>query len=267
MTSLRRWGGGLFASGAVGLLVGPVVAIALLSLSPSAALEFYRQPAGASLEWWWHPFADHTWAIALGTSLLAGSMASMFTIAVVVPAACAWRLNDSSFGRTALVLTLLAWLISPVSLAAGASRTVTLLGLFDSIPGLALSHVAVVLPAASLVCLSRFGQSGVAEFHSARVLGATPFTAAVTWLLVRHRVTIPAAFIVGLMTSMAEATITLFVTDLRTLTITRRALAGTNFSVEPSVFAVMTIWLACAYAIAYLVTRGEVDHDARSTHR
>ena len=131
--------------------------------------------------------------------------------------------------------------------------------LFDTVVGLALSHLALTVPITVFVLGTRFRATPLGLYTVARGLGATPLRATLAWLRSTQRATLAACFAAGILTSISEVTVTLYVTDTRVITLARRALSGIARNIEPTGFAAMTIWLAIAAVAAFLLARSMED--------
>lgn len=250
-----RTGLGVIAGLIVGIFVLPLVAVALLSLSRSPGLEFYATPSDISFRWWAALARSPTWGTALVTSLTIATGSALVGLAMSLPLACRWRLARDRAAAAVLGAGGLILLLPPIVVALGMARLADITGLFDTSLGLSLAHAAIVLPVVSLILVSRFEARSTRPFETARALGAGPIAAAITWLSAEHRLTLAAAAAAGILTSMSEATITIFVTDTRVMTIAREALSGLTQGMSPTTFAAFAAWIVLASAAAVSLER------------
>jgi len=247
------------------ILVFPVLAVGLLSFSGSTGMDFYAQPSMASLKWWGELFLDESWARALVGSLIVATISTSLAMLVAVPAVALWRVREARSLSIGMGLVSLAFFVPGVITAVGLYMMSVEIGLFDSISGLALAHLGVTLPVAIFILRRRLGGSSLTCFLVARSLGASSGRALLTWLSVAHRPTILAATLVSFMTSLSEATITLFLTDTRLVTLPRRVVSGLSQDIEPTGFAAMLLWFALVFLVVFLMSPAEPSHRGDSS--
>jgi putative spermidine/putrescine transport system permease protein len=237
------------------VLLAPVVATGLLSFSGSEGMDFYANPSSASLRWWTVLLTDTSWAKAFGLSLAVASLSTTAAVAIAAPAVSLWRVTGSPFIALAMTLAGLAFLVPGVIIAVGLYTVFVRAGLFDTIGGLALAHLSVTLPVVVYVLRQRLGAADTAAWSVARSLGAGPPRALLTWLMADHRPTLAAATAAAFMTSLSEATITLFVTDTRVVTLPRRVVSGLAQDIDPSGYAAMLLWFGGVFLVTCLLRR------------
>lgn len=225
------------------ILTVPLLLIALLSFSPTAGLDFFSDSVHASFNWWCQLMFEPQWLSALTTSLMIASLSTPFTLAMALPLCCRWRLYRDKVAFAILIVSAAVLLLPPVVVALSAVRLLQSVGLFDTIIGVAMVHSLLSLPVVSILCVSRTEARPVGAFEAARSLGALPITACMTWLLAEHRATLVGAFAVGVLTSMSEATVTIFITDTAVHPIAREALSGLTQNMSPTSFAAFSVWL------------------------
>ena len=234
------------------VLLTPLGAIGLLSLSPTSGMDLFQQ-CRPSLRWWILLFTDQSWLAAIGTSLLVATASSLLSLLLALPVAMLGRLSGSRLAQRTLVVGGLSYCVPPIVLAVGLYQLVIRLGLFDSVAGLALAHMAFTLPVASFVLAARFRITPTSYYLVARGLGARPAFAAVTWLLATQRSTLAACFGAGVLTSISEVIVTLYLTDTKVVTMAKRAVSGIARDVEPTGFAAMVAWMAFVVVVVVLV--------------
>ena len=235
-------------------LVAPMVGMGLLSLSPTSGMDIFStwRP---SLRWWSALFTDASWLTAVGTSLFVAVGSASLALALALPPVMCWRLRPSRVLEGTLFFASLSYGVPPIVLAVGLYGMVMRAGLFDTSIGLALSHLAFTVPIAIFVLSTRFRATPLGLYTVARGLGATPLHAALSWLRSTQRGALAACFGAGILTSISEVTVTLYVTDTRVMTLARRALSGIARNIEPTGFAAMTMWLVIAAAVALPLAR------------
>jgi ABC-type spermidine/putrescine transport system permease subunit II len=235
------------------LLSAPVIAVGLLSFSGSAGMDFYARPTNASLRWWAALLTDFSWSSALATSTGVAVISTAVALAIVTPAVSVWRVSGSRSLAVAMTATCLAFLVPPVVIAVGLYVAIARAGLFDTVLGLSLAHLSVTLPVATFILRHRLAHADISSFSVACTLGASPTRALATWLLAGHRPTLAAAAAAAFMSSLSEATITLFLTDTRVITLPRRVVAGLSQDIDPSGYAAMLAWFLGAILVAWVL--------------
>lgn len=226
-----------------GLLILPVGAVLLFSLSPSTAMDVYhRWPPSA--RWWEMLASDPRWPTAFATSATVGLLSAVVGLAVALPAVLFWRLTANRVAGRLLFLAGVPVCLPPVVLAVGMYEGISTIGLFDTIAGLSLAHVAFTTAVSVFVLSGRFQSESLVLYSTARGLGASPFRAAVTWLVATQGATLIGAIAAGMLISMSEVTVTIYVTDTKVVTVSRMVLSGISRDVNPTGFAAMAVWIA-----------------------
>ncbi|MDP2433155.1 MAG: hypothetical protein Q8O33_14170 [Pseudomonadota bacterium] len=225
------------------VLTAPLVLLALLSLSPTTGLDFFSDPIHASIDWWHQLLFEPQWLSALTTSLLIASLSTPFAVVIALPLSCRWRLYRDKVALAILIASATVLLFPPVVVALSATRLLQAVGLFDTVLGVAFVHGLMSLPVVALLFVSRLEARPIGTFEAARALGALPIAAGAAWLLAEHRATLVGAIAVGVLTSMSEATVTIFVTDTAVRPVTREALSGLTQDMSPTSFAAFSVWL------------------------
>lgn len=225
------------------------VSLGMLSLSPSSGLDVY-----AKLEFsgkWWVAFSqDAGWREAAVSSLGVACLSTAFTLALTLPVALYWYLKNWTWCGRVLLMTGVGLCLPPIVMALGLQKLMFLIGLFDTRLGLAIGHLVYTLPAAASVLAAGFITSSRTEFLAAQSLGASDVRSSLTWLLCRQERTLIATLTVSVLISLAEATITIYVTDTNVPTLVRKVLSGAARDISPSVFAsFVTVLLATGVAI------------------
>ena len=245
---MRHASKGLLVALTVGV-VAPLGAVALLSLSPSSAMDFYsRWPP--SLRWWRALLLDNQWHMAFVTSVLAGAASAAIAFVVVVPSAVYARLTGSRTASMSLGLSSIPLAIPPIVLAVGLYQLILRLDLFDTVLGLVVAHLPFTVATISLITTAGFRSESIAIYHTARALGASPPRAAMTWLNACQRFTLASAVGVAVLISMSEATVSLYVTDIYVVPLSRKVLSGISRDINPTGFAAMAMWVAVLLPIA-----------------
>lgn len=240
-------------------LAVPVIAITLFSLSPSTAMDFYhRWPP--SLRWWVALTQDGRWQTAFLTSMSIGAMSSALGMVLTLPAVLLERITRSPKSTWVLLIARAPVCVPPIVLAVGLYQLLSRVGLFDTAVGLVLAHTSFTIATAIFILLARFEAEPLALYHVARSLGASPARAALTWLRATQGTTLIGCFAAGMLISMSEVTVTIYVTDTKVLTLSRLILSGITRDVNPTGFAAMATWMFVMGIGFVVLTRSRRDH-------
>jgi putative spermidine/putrescine transport system permease protein len=190
-----------------GLGLAALFALPLTALVVRAVADAWRAPAivpqrlgTRGLE---AAFSGQAWA-AFGNSLAVAVTVTAVALALGWPAARA--LGERRVRRTGPVLLCLAMPLLVPSYATGTGLTEWFLrlGLADTLPGLALAHLVVVLPYVIIVLLGAFGPR-VAELEEmGRTMGLAPLARFQQITLPAVRPTLAAAAFLGFLVSWSE---------------------------------------------------------------
>lgn len=241
--------------GAAIFLTVPLGMIALLSLSPTSGLDFFSNPTNASVKWWHQLILEPQWVRAFATSLLIASLSTPIALIISLPLACRWRLFRDKIALLILMASATVLLLPPIVVAISSARLLQVIGLFETVQGVALIHSLLSLPVVSLLLVSRFEAQPIGTFEAARALGAFPISASTAWLLAEHQATLVGAVAVGVLTSLSEATVTIFVTDTTVRPFVREALSGLTQDMSPTSFAAFGICLFGAGMISIVLEK------------
>jgi ABC-type spermidine/putrescine transport system permease subunit II len=224
------------------VLLAPVVAVAMLSLSPSYGMDVFTRRT-LSDRWWIALSTDPAWVTALANSFLIAAISAAGSLIVTLPATTVWRFTGSRFLYGSLLASGLSFAIPPIVLAVGLYQLLVRISLFDTLLGIAAAHLAFTIPVSAFVLAARFRNTAIDVYLAARSLGAGPFAAALRWLLGTQKATLAGCLAAGILASLSEVTVTIYVTDSRVSTIARRALAGVTHDIQPTGFAFMAAWI------------------------
>lgn len=171
--STRRRGLGRAAAVAFAVLTaGP-----LLVLPVRAAADVWRAPALLPQQWGTRGLdvvlsPGTATATAIGNSLVVAVATTVLALLLAWPAA-RWLATAATTRRVpVLVVLALPLLVPPLAIGAGLAEWFIRLGLTDSLAGLVLAHLVLVLPYVTVVLAPGFGPRVRAAEEAARTLGA-----------------------------------------------------------------------------------------------
>lgn len=223
------------------LLIVPPLLICWLSMSPSSTGSAAYQ--GISFRWYLVLFNNPIWSEAILTSVLVAIISSFLAVIISLPVVTYWRTSERDEVLVIMALGAVSYIIPPIILAIGLFKLTSVLNVFDTIIGLSISHLAYTLPVSIFVFWARFRSDSLELQKIARGLGANPVRATLTWLMAKHKLSIVSGFLAGVLSSMSEVVVTLYVTDISVKTISREALDGITHNFDFTGFAAMTIWM------------------------
>lgn len=172
-------GTGRWAGRTARVLVATIAVAPLLVLPVWAAADAWRAPALLPQSWGTRGLEI---ALAPGTRAVAGTAnAAVVAVATALLAlllgwsAARWLATAPTSRRaTVLVVIALPLLIPPLAIGSGLATWFLRLGLADSLAGIVLAHLVVVLPYVVVVLAPAFTPTVVAAEEAARTLGASP---------------------------------------------------------------------------------------------
>lgn len=249
------WLGRALLLAGLGLLVGPLVFVAINSVNdaPQATAAAWR---GFTLKWYGLLFdrgAGYLDAAAVSARLALVSAAT--AVALALPAAFALVRRRSAATAAAGAAFLLPLALPGIALALGVLR---LLQWFIAIPpflGLVIVHVVLVAPFTLVMLRAAVEGLDIRLEEAAASLGASPLRA---FLLVVVPALSPALFaagVIGFLVSFGEVTVTAFLTTARLLTLPVRIYADVQFDVEPTVNVVSVLVIVATVAALAVVNR------------
>ena len=152
-------------------LVGPLLAIIPLSFNTG---QFFTYPLeGFSLQWYEEVFSSQKWMRAIWHSFVVGTMCTVFSLIIGVPAAVALVKSKIRLKGPISMLIISPIIVSTVGIFFFFAR----IGLTNTLFGLALSHTVLAIPFV-VIAVSASLQSYNDDLTRAAVgLGATPLHA------------------------------------------------------------------------------------------
>jgi len=184
---------------AIAWATGPLYLLLKISLSPPAEVMTAHPtllPHGLTLEHWRRLFAAGQVAAPLVKSLLTASLVALAALLLAAPAAYTLARLPARW-RYAILLGLFACRMLPeVSLALPIAVTFLRWGLLDTIAGLALSHLTLVLPVAAWVLTTSFLTIPRQIEEAAAIDGCSPWQ---TLWRVTLRLATPGLVVAGLL--------------------------------------------------------------------
>lgn len=197
---------GLGRAGAVVLAL--VFALPLAALVVQAFADAWRAPdlvpRELGLRGFREAFADGGAGAAFATSLQVAVVTTLVALAVGWPAARA--LGERRLRRPTPVLVLLGLplLVPPLATGVGLTEWFIRLRLVDTLPGLVLAHLTVVLPYVTLILAAAFGARLTRSEEMARTLGIPPWRCLVLVTLPSVRPLLATAALMGFLVSWSQ---------------------------------------------------------------
>lgn len=231
----------------------PTIVIIGAAFSKSNFLTF--PPVGFSLKWFTAVLSSGAWQQSFEISLLIVVIVCPIALAISVPAA--YALARFKFrGRGAVTLLLSAPLMVPqVALGLALLSYYQRPHLYNTIIGLVIAHVLIVLPYVIRVSLVNLESLDRKVEQAAATLGA-PF-----WRIFKD-ITLPlirpgmvAGVIFASVLSFGELAVTAFIAGPKTTTVPLRIFADVQFSYDPSIAAVSTLFVVVSLIALYLADR------------
>jgi len=242
------WPHGFYVIGGVSLAFLVVPVLIMVPLSFSSAAFFVFPPPGWSLQWYAKYLTGAPWLEATWHSLEIGVLTTILALAAAVPASIAISRLPSRIGMT-IYLWILAPLIMPsIIIAVAVFYVLGQLDLNYTVLGVALGHMILALPIATVVLTAALRNFDRNLERAATSLGAGP-------LRTIRRVTLPilatAVFTAGLfafLQSFDELLIALFVSGINAGTLPKKMWESLQ-ELDPTIAAVSTVLVTFSIAI------------------
>jgi len=240
MFGKSRIGG--FCVGAAGaFLLLPLAAVVPFSLT---AKRFLSMPDGEySLRHYRAIFDPDTWLASIGTSTLVALLSSIVATALATAFGVGLWLRRPASGRLLVGLVLLPIIVPPVTSAVALYFLLAQMGLLDTVAGLVLSHVVMIVPFATIAILSSLSRLDRNLELAARNLGATQFQSIFRVILPNIRFGLFAAWFVSLVMSWEESSVTLFVSGVNVITLPKRIWDNLRLDLDPTVAAISVVMI------------------------
>ena len=241
----------LLACCGYGFMLAPLFVVVVLSFTSGPYLSF--PPPGFSLRWYAALAANAEVLRAAGTSLILAGIVTAVALMAGLPAALAVARGIAPrWVAGALSLPLL---LPTLVIGLGLLMVLQPLGLLATWPGLALGHLAVVLPFVVRLMAGAFANLPAQLDEAAATLGARP-------LQVFLHVTLPlaapgalAAATLSFLLSFDETVISLFLVGPRLTTLPVALFHYAETRVDPLLAALAVVLIGMALAIVLLVDR------------
>ena len=237
-------------------LIAPVVIIVMVSLSSSEYLSF--PPSALSLRWYERFVGDPSWRNAIWVSLQVGGLTMVFATSLGVLAALG-LVRGTFRWRGAIYAFLLSPMIVPTIITAiGLYFLVARIRWTGSILAMALGHTVLALPVVVIVVSATLQGFDERLEQAALSLGAS------RWRALR-KITLPligpgilSAALFAFLTSFDELLIPLFLSGVRSQTLTVKMWNSLQYWMDPSIAAVSTflIGVSAAILVASALLRG-----------
>jgi putative spermidine/putrescine transport system permease protein len=250
---------------AVGLWIAAGVSILLLLIPLAVVIptSFEEQsivawpPRGFTFDWYAEAWTDPKWGDAAMKSLRVGVLATLFAVALGFAAARAvLRLRSATF-RTLFTALVYAPLVVPVILLAiGTYDTQGDIGLLGTTVGLAASHAVLALPFTFTIFLTALANFDRRLEQAAWSLGAKHST---TLRRIVLPIILPSALgacLLAFITSWDEATVAIFQTNGRDVTLPAAFFSEIRSGMQPTIAAIGSLLIATVMALGavyYLV--------------
>ena len=250
----RRWPLFIAAGAVYGYLLVPLFVIVLFSFSDKSFFSF--PPTGFSFEWYVRAWESDYFLVPALRSLVLGAASTLGAAILAVPAALGVRRLRGSAWEPIVEFTIISPLIIP-NLVIGVAFLYYFipLGLIDTVIGILIAHVVIVLPFMFRAILVSIYDLNRQHEEASEILGASPF-------MTFRRITLPslapgvaAGAIFSFIVSFDQFTVTLFVVQRDQVTLPI-AIYNYLFDVnDPVVASVSTVLVVFGLLLTVLVQR------------
>lgn len=245
-------------------LVAPMVAVIILSFSPTERLVFSVQDL--SLRWYADFFWNGRWVLATRNSLVVAG-ATMVT-ATVLGTAAAIGIHFGRFpARSVLLVIFTLPMVTPfIVTAAALFFSLSTIGLAGTLSGLIIGHTIIAIPFVFLSVLATLQTFDATLLRASASLGAAPWLGFLRVLLPLVWPGVAAGAIFAFATSLDEFVITLFLAGPGQFTLPRQMYANVREYMTPTILAAASL-LFCASLLFLGVTEGLRSWSARQRKR
>lgn len=212
-------------------------------------------PHGFTLRWYGVVLHESDWLSAGKRSLIVAAVVT--PIALVLGAPVAYAVVRGRFpGRSALNAALLSPLVLPqVMLGLALLYFLLQLRLLNTILGVAIGHLVVVFPYVVRSVAVSVHNVDTAQERAAAILGAGRLRIIRDVILPALRPGLVAGAIFAAVTSLGELAVTLFVSGPNTTTMPVQIYSHVEYSFDPTVAAVSTLFLLIAVVVLLICDR------------
>jgi putative spermidine/putrescine transport system permease protein len=240
------YGAHVIGAASLAFLVLPV--LIMVPLSFSSAAYFVFPPPGWSLQWYVKYLTGPRWLDATWRSLEIGALTTVLALAAAIPAAIGIARLPSRLGM-AVYLWILSPLIMPsIVIAVAVFYVLGKLNLNYTVAGVALGHMILALPMATVVLTASLRNFDRSLERAAASLAAGP-------LRVLRRITLPilatavfTAALFAFLQSFDELLIALFVSGIDAGTLPKKMWESLQ-ELDPTIAAVSTLLVAFSIAV------------------
>lgn len=223
-------------------LILPIFVVIPVSFSDSKYLEF--PPRAYSLKWYETYLNSFEWLKSTRVSLLAAVLTAL--VATPIGVATAYYINQLTPRLAQLVnlLVILPVIVPNILIAIGLFYVYIRLNLVNTMPGIVLAHTLLALPFVVVTVLSALRAFDSRQEQVARSLGAPRFAAFMRVTLPQIKASVISGALFAFIISLDEVVISLFVAGGENMVITRRMFSALRDSIDPTVAAISTFFIA-----------------------
>ncbi|MGE0716038.1 MAG: ABC transporter permease [Alphaproteobacteria bacterium] len=235
----RSWAMGTYLFLVFFFLMLPVAVVMLASVSNTSYLVV--PPKGVTFRWYQAVLDNREFTDAILYSLKLAAVTTAGSVALGVAAAYA-LVRRTMPGAAAVSAMLMAPLAFPaVVIGVALLQFYSLLGVSGSFAGLVAAHMVITVPyVVRAVLASLAGADAVVE-DAARTLGANRWVAFFTVTLPLIRPGVVAGALFAFIVSFDNVPVTIFLLDVRNVTLPVKIFTAIEYGVDPSIAAVSTM--------------------------
>lgn len=205
-------------------------------------------PPSFGVYWLARVILDPQWLAELRDSFAIAFLAGVLTVVLGFGTAAALRWLRANARFAAFAVLLLPLLVPPLLLAAGLYRPMQILGLFDTVTGIAIVHTALALPVAVVPLVQAFDTFDLSFWRAAQNMGLTKWQATLRLALPASRNALFLAASLAFLISFNEVAISLYLSQVRVQPVVRGIWSSVRYELSPEVFAV-AFWILVADAL------------------
>ncbi len=245
------------AAGYIGVVVmlPPLLAVVPISFTPK---RYLSMPEGKySLRHYAELLTNQVWQSGIPTSVVIGLIVAAITTVIAVLFAVGIWCAKSRYTRLLVGAALMPMAVPPIISAVTLYFFTTKASIYDSYPGVIVTHTVLAVPYAVVTLMVAISQLDRNLERAARNLGASLTQTTCLAILPNTKFGVLASFTLAFVLSWEEISVTLFVTSLDVITLPRLMWSGLRESIDPIIASITVVVIVLSALCALIGLRKE----------
>lgn len=236
------------------IIVFPLISVILISISDSQYLVANK----FTLKWYKEVFSSSSWMMAGLNSIIVAFMSSFMSTLVgfiTAEGLIRLKLQIRNFALQVFILPI----ITPIVIYAVAIFLLfSYLHFLDSIFALVLSQLVIIIPISIALCylsLIKFLDNNPNVIHASKTMGAKYYEILFKVLLPNLKTNLLLIIIVCFMFSINESVITQFISDTKTISLSKKIFEGVKYDINPEIAVISSLFILLSIFVFLLIRR------------